>query len=87
MNAAAFVEYVLLNYDHRLVLLNEEACGMLRALLRQERCEELLLAMCQSWPRFEALAQQYCSNPGYAPSTTVVLTIFRLAGALRPCDA
>lgn len=80
-NAPAFVEYVLLNYDHRLVLLNEEACGLLAAVLQQESCEALLVLMCQSWSRFESLIQQYRSNPSYAPGTTVVLHIFRLVDA------
>ena len=67
-----------MNYERRLVLLNEEACGVLAAVLHQERCEELMVEMCKSWKRFETLILQFESNPSFAPSTAVVLNIFRL---------
>ena len=86
-NAVAFVEFVLLNYDHRMTLLNEEACALLATMLHQERCEELLVLMCQNWNRFEALIEQYRSNPSYMPGTTIVLNIFRLVDACQVDEA
>ena len=72
-----------MNYERRLVLLNEEACGVLAAVLHQERCEELLVELCKNWQRFEALILQFEGNPSFAPSTAVVLNIFRIVRAGR----
>ena len=70
-----------MNYERRLVLLNEEACGVLAAVLHQERCEELLVELCKNWQRVETLILQFESNPSFAPSTAVVLNIFRIVRA------